>query len=102
MVGRFVEGQVAKICTTPAPEIDLEAKIVKTPGSWTAFGGSKCFSRGRRRDFDALQNTWQEFARVAKTLAGVVDLKKVRKDAFRVAGAGISWFAMSLFEASDA
>ena len=30
------------------------------------------FSRGRRRDFDTLQNMWQaqEFVRVAKTLAG--------------------------------
>ena len=31
------------------------------------------------RDFDTLQNTWQaqEFVRVAKTLAGVGDLKRV-------------------------
>ena len=40
--------------------------------------------------------------RVAKTLAGVVDLKRLRNDAFRVAGARISCFAMSMFEASDA
>ena len=40
--------------------------------------------------------------RVAKTLAGVVDLKRLRNDAFRVAGEGISCFAMSMFEASDA
>ena len=40
--------------------------------------------------------------RVLKTLAGVVDLKRVRNDAFRVASAGISWFVTSLFEASDA
>ena len=38
--------------------------------------------------------------RVAKTLAGVVDLKRVRNDPFRVAGAGISGFAKSMFEAS--
>ena len=37
--------------------------------------------------------------RVAKTLAGVGDLKN---DAFRVAGAVISRFVMSMFEASDA
>ena len=30
-------------------------KIVKTPGSRTSFWGSKCFSRGRRRDFDTFQ-----------------------------------------------
>ena len=50
----------------------------------SGFGISKCFSRGRRTDFDTLQNTWQvqEFVRVAKTLAGVVDLKGVRNDAF--------------------
>ena len=60
--------------------------------------------RGRRRDFDTLQNTWQaqEFVRVAKALAGVVDLKKLRNDAFLVAGAGISCFVMCMFEASDA
>ena len=40
--------------------------------------------------------------RVAKTLAGVVDLKRLRNDAFRVAGARISCFAMLLFEAFDA
>ena len=64
--------------------------------------GSKCVSRGRRRDFDTLQNTWQaqEFVRVAKTLAGVVDLKRLRNDAFRVAR--ISCFVMSMFEGSDA
>ena len=44
----------------------------------------------------------QEFVRVAKTLAGVVDLKRVGNDAFRVAGAVISRFVMSMFEASDA
>ena len=60
--------------------------------------------RGRRRDFDTLHNTWQaqEFVRVAKTLAGVVDFKRVWNDAFRVAGAMISRFVMSMFEASDA
>ena len=40
--------------------------------------------------------------RVAKTLAGVVGLKRLRNDAFRVAGARISCFVMSMFEASDA
>ena len=40
--------------------------------------------------------------RVAKTLAGVVDLKRLGNDAFRVAGARISCFAMSMVEASDA
>ena len=40
--------------------------------------------------------------RVTKTLAGVVDLKRLRNDAFRVASARISCFLMSMFEASDA
>ena len=102
--GGRLEIRVAKICTTPARESDLEVKIVKTPVARDVFGGAKCFSRGRRNDFDALQNTWQaqEFVRVAKTVAGVVDLKRVRNDAFRMAGAMISCFAMSMFEASDA
>ena len=99
-----MEVEVAKICTTPARESDLEAKIVKTPGARDVFGPSKCFSRGRRRDFDRSQNAWQaqEFVRLAKTLAGVLDLKRLRNDAFRVAGARILWFVMSMFEAFDA
>ena len=103
-LGALLEVEVAKICTTPARENDLEVKIVKTPGSRTTFWGSKCFSRGRRRDFDRFQNAWQaqEFVRVAKTLAGVGDLKRLRNDAFCVAGARISCFAMSMVEASDA
>ena len=40
--------------------------------------------------------------RVVKTLAGVGDLKRLRNDLFRVGGARISCFAMSMFEASDA
>ena len=35
-------------------------------------------------------------------LAGVVHLKRLRNDAFRVAGAGISCFLISMFEGSDA
>ena len=102
--GALLEVEVAKICTTPARQNDLEVKIVKTPGARTTFWSSKCFSRGRRRDFDRFQNAWQaqEFVRVAKTLAGVGDLKRLRNDAFRVAGARISCFAMSMVEASDA
>ena len=93
--------QVGKICTTPARENDLEVKIIKTPAARDVFGGSKCFSRGRRKDFETLQNTWQaqEFVRVAKMLAGVVDLKRLQNDA---AGARISCFAISMFEAFDA
>ena len=104
MLGALLEVELRKICATPARENDLEVKIVKTPGARDVFGGWKCVSRGRRRDFDTLQNTWQaqEFVRVAKTLAGVVDLKSLRNDAFRVAGAVISRFVMSMFEASDA
>ena len=99
-----MEVELLKICTTPARENALGVKIVK---NWQVSGRCwrlKVFSRGRRRDFDTLQNTWQaqEFVRVAKTLAGLVDLKKVRNDAFREAGAGISCSVMSMFEASDA
>ena len=102
--GALLEIEVVKICTTPARESDLAVKIVKNWRSRDVFWGSKCVSRGRRRDFDTLQNTWQaqEFVRVAKTLAGVGDLKRVGNDAFRVAGARISCFGMSMFEGSDA
>ena len=40
--------------------------------------------------------------RVVKTLAGVVDLKRLGNDAFCVARARISCFAMSMVGASDA
>ena len=102
--GALVEVELHKMCTTLARESDLEVKIVKNWRSRDVFWGSKCVSRGRRRDFDTLQNTWQaqEFVRVAKTLAGVGDLKRLRNDAFRVAGAVISRCVMSMFEASDA
>ena len=103
-IGTLFEVEVRKICTTQGRESDSEVKTVKTPCARSTFGGSNCFSRGRRRDFDTLYHTWQAqgFVRVAKTLAGVVGLKRVRNDAFRVAGAGISWFVMSLLEVSDA
>ena len=73
MFGALLEVELRKICTTPARESDLEVKIVKNWRSRDVFWGSKCVSRGRRKDFDTLQNTWQaqEFVRVAKTLAGV-------------------------------
>ena len=102
--GGLLEVELRKNCTTPARESDSEVKIVKNWRSRDVFWGSKCVSRGRRRDLDTLQNTWQaqEFVRVAKTLAGVGDLKRVWNDAFRVAGARISRFVMSMFEASDA
>ena len=118
--GPLFEVELLENCTTPARESDFCEK--KHHAAWSdhfwklssakfaprlrapsrdVFGGSKRFSRGRRKDFDTLQNTWQaqEFVRVAKTLASVVDLKN---DAFRVAGAVISRFVMSMFEASDA
>ena len=104
MFGALLEVELRKICATPARAIDSAIKIVKNWRSRDVFGGWKCVSRGRRRHFDTLQNTWQAqgFVRVAKTLAGVVDLKRVRNDAFRVAGAVILRFVMPMFEASDA
>ena len=80
---------VDKICTTLWRENELEVKIVKNGRSRGVFGGFTRFSRGRRNDFDTLQNAWQaqEYLRVAQTLAGAVGLKRVRNDAFRVAGA---------------
>ena len=82
MFEALLEVKLRKICTTPARESDLEFTTVKTPGAWGAFGVSNCFSRGRPRDFDVLQNTWQaqEFVRVPKSLAGqvLVDLKTLK------------------------
>ena len=89
--GALFEVELRKTCTTLCRQSDLEVKIIENRRSRYVFGRSKCISRGRRRDFETLQNAWQEqdFVRVAKMLAGVVDLKRVRNDAFRVARAGI-------------
>ena len=91
-LGALLEVELRKICATLWRESDLEVKIVKNCGSRDVFGGSKCVLRGKRKDFDMLQNTRQaqEFVRVAKMLAGVVGLKKVQNDAVRVATAMIS------------
>ena len=82
----------------------MEVKIVKDCDCLGTFLEVENAFRmaGACRDFDTLQNTWQaqEFVRVAKTLAGVVGLKRVRNNAFRVAGAGSSCSVMSMFEAS--
>ena len=55
MLGALLEVKLRKICTKPARESDLEVKIVKNWRSRDVFWGSKCVSRGRRRDFDALR-----------------------------------------------
>ena len=51
-----------------------------------------------------LRFAWQarEFVRLAKTSAGVVDLKRVRNDAFGMAGARISCFVRLMFHVWDA
>ena len=61
MVGAFLEVELCKICTTPARAIDLEVKIVKTPGARDVFEVQSAFRvagagilahckiRGRRR-----------------------------------------------------
>ena len=55
MPGALLEVELRKSCATPVRESDLEVKIVKNWRSRDVFGSSKCFSRGRRRDFDTLQ-----------------------------------------------
>ena len=54
----LLEVQLRKICTTLWRESGLEVKTVKAE-SQDVFGGSSCFWRGRRNDFDTLQNTGQ-------------------------------------------
>ena len=51
-VGLLLEVELRKICTMMWRESDLEVKVVKAVGYGTTFRGSKCFSRGKRRDFD--------------------------------------------------
>ena len=81
-----------------------KSKLLKTDGLGKFLEGESAFCVAGAGISTRCKNTWQaqEFVRVAKTLAGVVDLKRLRNDAFLVAGAGISCFVMSMFEASDA
>ena len=56
-----------------------KSKSLKTDGLGTFLEVESAFCVAGAGVFDTLQNTWQaqEFVRVAKTLAGVVDLKRV-------------------------
>ena len=88
--GALSEIELRKICATAAREW-LGSQNCKNWRSRGVFGGSKWFSHGRRNDFDRLQNTRQaqDWAWVAKTLADVVDLKRVWNDAL---GGQAQWF----------
>ena len=95
--GALLEVEPRKICTTPPRESNFEVKIVRKRRSRDVFGGSKVLFTWQAQGFRHVA----KYVAGAKTLAGVVDLKRVRNYAFRVAGAGISCSVMSMFEASD-
>jgi hypothetical protein len=70
-------------------EAHFKVKMFKTPHARTAFEGSDVVLRGRRKGFCTLPKVCKTWGFVAfpKTMAGVGDLQRICKDAFRVAGA---------------
>ena len=67
----------------------FQVKMLKTPHARTIFEGSDAVLRDRREGFRTLpkvSKTWR-FLAFPKTMAGVGHVKRICKDAFRVAGA---------------
>ena len=70
-------------------EAHFKVKLYKTHPVRTTFGHSDLVSRGRRKGLCTLSKvsqTWR-FCSIPKKMAGMGHLKRIRKDAFSVAGA---------------
>lgn len=67
-------------------------RIAKPHSFRDLFRCDNCVLRGRLKDFATFGNTWQvhSFVRVAKALAGVVDLERIGRNVLFVAGAAFS------------
>ena len=89
MLGPLLEVEMSKKCKPLWREAHFEVKILKTLGVWTIFGGSDVVSRGRRKGLCALSKVSkiEGFGAFPKTMAGVVHLQRICKDAFSLAGA---------------
>ena len=77
-------------CTPLWREAHFEVKTYKTPHVRTTFGRSDVILRGVQGIVCAPCQKWAKlegFVAVSKTMAGVRHLKRICKDAFRVAGA---------------
>ena len=123
--GRLFEVNAGKICTTPVRESDLEVKIITVKAGRVGRVEVRQIGTASVRESDAEVKTIKQLAwsdgflklksakfapcpraraiRKSKPLKrqGLGPLLEVQS-AFRVAGAGISWFVRWLFEVSDA
>ena len=84
--GPLLEVEMSKKCTPLWREAHFKVNMLKTPGVRTTFGRLDVVSRGRGEGlctFSQVSKTWG----FPKTMAGVGHLKRICKDAFRVAGA---------------
>ena len=107
ILGALLEVEMSKKCTPLWPKHIAKSKCTKDtrPGAlfevemskrrtpshvWTTFGRSDVVSRGRRKGLCApcqKSEKREGFVAFPKTMAGVGHLKRIWKDAFRVAGA---------------
>ena len=85
----LLEVEMSKKCTPLWREARFQVKMLKTPHARTTFEGSDVVFFGRRKGFCTLpkvSKTWR-FVAFPKSMAGMGHLKRIWKDAFRVAGA---------------
>ena len=80
--GPLLEVDMSKKCTP----LWRKANFQVTPHAWTTFEGSDVVLRGRSKGLCTLLKM-RNFVAFPKTMAGVGHLKRICKDAFRVAGA---------------
>ena len=88
MVGPLLEVEMSKKCTPFWRDAHFQVKMYKTQHVRTIFGGSDVVSRGRRKGLSCQK--WAKrkgFVAFPKMMAGVGHLKRICKDAFRLAGA---------------
>ena len=80
---------MSKKCTLLWREAHFEVKMRKTPHVRATFGRSDVVLRGRRKGLCTLSKVIKRegFAAFPETMAGVGHLKRIFKDAFRVAPA---------------
>ena len=78
MFGRLFEVQAAKICTMPARESNLEAKIVKAPRVLDRFLKLKTLFARQARGFRHIAKGAGVCEGCKNVNAGVVDLKRVQ------------------------
>ena len=87
--GPLLAVEMSKQCTPLWREAHFEVNMYKTSHVRATFGGSDVVLRGRRKGLCTLSKasqTWG-FCSISETMAGVGHLKRIFKDAFRVAGA---------------